>query len=78
MNGCWFNKDVNKQYMKKTILALLLIPLLQSCAIYENFDDPFEGLIEGWMDGMYQKHGPDPIMSGYELMEKRIQAWPPR
>ena len=53
-------------------LLVLITLFLQSCALYENFDDPYEGLIEAIMDEMFEKHRPDsnPIMSGYELMKR--------
>lgn len=56
----------------KIIALVIIISLLQSCAIHENFDDPFEGLIEDFIDEIFEKHHPDSyqIMSGYELMER--------
>lgn len=54
----------------KIITLVIITLLLQSCTIY----GPFEGVISEFIDDMYEKHGPDPIMSGYELMERSYRT----
>ena len=54
-------------------LFVLVAVLLQSCTADKNGINPFGYWTDQWVDDAYYKYGPNPIMSGYELMERDLK-----